>query len=118
MKSTLDSQQQLIAGVISRPVLASPYGVIDAQTDLLNLLKKRIGEILFFRLEQDSNEISQLHARARSLSPKLTLERGYSVITDANGKHLKKAKQGSELRIVTSTQEISATTNSVKESHD
>jgi exodeoxyribonuclease VII large subunit len=118
MKSTLDSQQQLIAGVISRPVLASPYGVIDAQTGLLNLLKKRIGEILFFRLEQGSNEVSQLHARARSLSPKLTLERGYSVITDANGKHLKKAKQGSELRIVTSTQEISATTNSVKESHD
>ncbi len=118
MKSTLDSQQQLIAGVISRPVLASPYGVIDAQTDLLNLLKKRIGEILFFRLEQGSNEVSQLHARARSLSPKLTLERGYSVITDAKGKYLKKAKQGSELRIVTSTQEISATTNSVKESHD
>lgn len=118
MKSTLDSQQQLIAGVISRPVLSSPYGVIDAQTDLLGALKKRIGEILVFRLEQGTNDVAQLHARAKSLSPKLTLERGYSVITDATGKPLTKAKKGGELRIITSTQEILATTNSVKESHD
>jgi exodeoxyribonuclease VII large subunit len=118
MKSTLDSQQQLIAGVISRPVLASPYGVIDAQTELLASLKKRIGEIFLFRLERSAAEINQLHARAKSLSPKLTLERGYSVITDAKGKPLAKAKKGVELRIITSTQEILATTNSVKESND
>jgi len=118
MKSTLDSQQQLIAGVISRPVLASPYGVIDAQTELLTSLKKRIGEIFLFRLERSAAEITQLHARAKSLSPKLTLERGYSVITDAKGKPLAKAKKGVELRIITSTQEILATTNSVKESND
>ena len=111
----LDAQEQLIQAVRSRPVMASPYGFIDNQVEQLSLLSRRIREIFDFRLQKASSEVSQLHARARSLSPKLTLERGYSVITDDNGQMVKKLKAGQSFRVKTATQEISATANEVKE---
>ncbi|MCF8528729.1 MAG: exodeoxyribonuclease VII large subunit [Aquiluna sp.] len=112
--SFLDAQQQLIAGIISRPVLESPYGFIDGQDELLGQLKKRIGEIFSFRIEQASSHVQQLHARAKSLSPLLTLERGYSVITDVNGKPVEQLTSGQSFQIRTSKQEISAKAESTR----
>ena len=112
--SFLDAQQQLIAGIISRPVLESPYGFIDGQDELLSQLKKRIGEIFSFRIEQASSHVQQLHARAKSLSPLLTLERGYSVITDSKGKPVEQITSGQSFQIRTSKQEISAKAESTR----
>ena len=114
--SFLDSQEQLIAGITSRPVLESPYGFIDNQAELVNQLGRRVSEIFSFRLEQGSSQIEQLHARAKSLSPQLTLERGYSVITDSLGKPKLKLSKGDEFVIHSAKQEISATATAVKES--
>ena len=110
----LDSQQQLIAGILSRPVLESPFGFVDGQSELLIQLQKRTREIFDFRIEQASTSVTQLHARARSLSPALTLERGYAVVTDDKGKSLKSVKVGQAFQIRTSTQEISAKAESIR----
>lgn len=115
ISSYLETQTQLVNALTSRPVLASPYGVVEAQEELIRLSNKRIREIFDFRLQQGSAEISQLHARARSLSPTLTLERGYSVITDEDGKAIKSLKSGQFFRVKTQKQEISATANEVKD---
>ncbi len=115
ISSYLDTQMQLIRAMTSRPVLASPYGVVEAQEELIKLSNRRIREIFDFRLLQGTAEIKQLHARARSLSPTLTLERGYSVITDKDGKAIKSLKSGQLFLVKTQKQEISATANEVKD---
>jgi exodeoxyribonuclease VII large subunit len=113
--SYLDSQQQLIAQLVSRPVIASPYGFVDAQFEVVTSAKRRIREIFDFRIQRSTAEIQALHAQARSLSPQLTLERGYSVVTDKSGRPAKSVKPSDILTIRTSNQEISASVTSVKE---
>ncbi len=113
--SFLDNQTQLIGSILSRPVLKSPYGFVEQQEEHLGQLVKRLGEILDFRFDKASSEILQLQARVRSLSPKLTMERGYAVITDQEGNSPKSIKKGQSLRIQTANQEISATADEVRE---
>jgi exodeoxyribonuclease VII large subunit len=95
--------------------LASPFGFVDAQAEQLGLLNRRIREIADFRLERAKHEIEQLSLRAHSLSPQLTLSRGYAVVTDEKGKVLTKAKSGQAIVVRTESQEIQSTVNQVKE---
>jgi exodeoxyribonuclease VII large subunit len=115
VSSYVDAQLQLISSIRTRPVLASPYGFIDAQAEQLALLTRRIREIFDYRLKVSISEIRELRANAAALSPKLTLERGYSVITDAAGKRVSILKAGSKFTVITKDQEISASADSVKE---
>jgi exodeoxyribonuclease VII large subunit len=114
LDSFLLAQEQFLGSIRSRPVLASPFGFIDTQEELITSKSQRLREILEFRLQRGETEIDQLRLRARSLSPKLTLERGYAVITDSKGKPVTKAKAGDGLTIKTSSQEIAATVSEVR----
>lgn len=115
MSSLVDTQLQLVNALRSRPVLASPYGFIDNQAELLGFSTRRLSEILEHRFEQAVSQVDQLKARARALSPQQTLERGYAVVTDQNGKPLMKPAVGKKMSIVLAKQEISATIEAVKE---
>lgn len=112
----LESQAELIRNIRSRPVLASPFGFIEALEESLTLVRTRVSEITGFRIERASSEISKLHAAAKALSPQLTLKRGYSVVYDADGKLLTKTpKLGAALVIKSEKLEISAEVKQVKE---
>lgn len=115
MSSLVDTQLQFVAALKSRPVLASPYGFIDSQTELLGFSARRLSEILEHRFEQAVSQIDQLKLRAKSLSPQQTLERGYAVVADENGKPLVKPAKGEKMSIILAKQEISATIDAVKE---
>jgi exodeoxyribonuclease VII large subunit len=115
VSSYVDAQLQLVASVRSRPVLASPYGFVDAQAEQLAVLKRRTGEIFDYRIQVALSEIRELRAKASALSPKLTLERGYSLLFDETGKPAKKLAKGAKFSIVTADQEISATATTVRE---
>jgi exodeoxyribonuclease VII large subunit len=112
----LTAQEQFVSQIRSRPVLASPYGFLDTQVELASTLRRRLSEILEFRLQRGEAEIDQLKLRARSLSPKLTLERGYAVVTDSKGKPLVSGSTGDKVKIKTSTQEIAGTITEVRNS--
>ena len=114
LEGFLSSQEQFLGSIRSRPVLATPYGFLDAQQELIAVKAQRLGEILDFRLQRGESEVDQLRLRARALSPKLTLERGYAVITDAKGKRVLSAKPGELLKIRTSQQDIEATVSEVR----
>ena len=114
ISSYLETQQQLIKAIVSRPVLASPFGFVDAQTEQLSILTKRLAEILDWRLTKAKSELGQLVSSVRGLSPKLTLERGYAVVTDETGTILRDVKQGQDFKIQLSKQEIMATAKSVR----
>ncbi|MFM1845190.1 MAG: hypothetical protein RI917_508 [Actinomycetota bacterium] len=112
--SYLDTQIQLIKSIVSRPVLASPFGFVDGQVEQLSQLKKRLGEILDWRLTKASGELGQLVSTVRALSPKLTLERGYAVITDEKGAILREVSSGQDFQVQLAKQEIMATAKSVR----
>ena len=114
ISSYLETQQQLIKAIVSRPVLASPFGFVDAQAEQLTILTKRLSEILDWRLTKAKSELGQLVSSVRALSPKLTLERGYAVVTDETGAILREVKQGQDFKIQLSKQEIMATAKSVR----
>ncbi|PWL20662.1 MAG: exodeoxyribonuclease VII large subunit [Candidatus Aquiluna sp. XM-24bin5] len=113
--SYIDSQLQLIESITSRPVLKSPYGFIEYQEEQVGQLARRLTEILSFRVDRAESENTQLTARVRSLSPQLTMERGYAVVTGADGKQATSVKKGQQLKIQTAKQEISATADEVRE---
>jgi exodeoxyribonuclease VII large subunit len=113
--SFIDSQLQLIESITSRPVLKSPYGFIEYQEEQVGQLARRLTEILSFRVDRAESENTQLTARVRSLSPQLTMERGYAVVTGADGKQATSIKKGQQLIIQTAKQEISATADEVRE---
>jgi exodeoxyribonuclease VII large subunit len=115
VSSYVDAQLQLITSIRTRPVLASPYGFIDAQTEQLGILTRRIREIFDYRLKVSASEIKELRASATALSPKLTLERGYSVLMDDLGNRVSKLEKGSKFTVITKDQEISASADAVKE---
>lgn len=112
--SFLDAQQQLIQAIRSRPVLASPFGFVDAQSDQLKLTKKRLMEILDWRITKAEAELKDFTSSVRALSPKLTMERGYAVITNESGEILREVKTGEEFLVQLSAQEIQATAKSVR----
>jgi exodeoxyribonuclease VII large subunit len=114
ISSYLETQQQLIKAIVSRPVLASPFGFVDAQAEQLTILTKRLTEILDWRLTKAKSELGQLVSSVRALSPKLTLERGYALVTDEAGAILREVKQGEDFKIQLSKQEIMATAKSVR----
>lgn len=114
--SYLESQEQLIDSIRSRPVLASPFGFVDGQQEFVDQAKRRLIEILDFRLGRAESELGRLAGQLGTLSPQKTLERGYSVVTDSSGKPIKNLKTGQKFLLRTAVQEISATVESVKES--
>jgi len=113
--SFIENQMQLIDSILSRPVLRSPYGFVEQQEEQLGQLARRLQEILGFRVDRARSENDQLKARVRSLSPQLTMERGYAVITDKDGKPTTEIKKGQSFRIQSAKQEISATADEVRE---
>ncbi|HEY7853709.1 MAG TPA: exodeoxyribonuclease VII large subunit, partial [Aquiluna sp.] len=115
VSSYVDAQLQLITSIRTRPVLASPFGFIDAQQEQLTMLTRRIREIFDYRLKVSASEIKELRASASALSPKLTLERGYSVLMDDKGNRVSKLKKDSKFTVITKDQEISASADAVKE---
>ena len=115
VSSYVDAQLQLITSIRTRPVLASPFGFIDAQQEQLTMLTRRIREIFDYRLKVSVSEIKELRASASALSPKLTLERGYSVLMDDKGNRVSKLKKDSKFTVITKDQEISASADAVKE---
>lgn len=115
VSSYVDAQLQLIAATRSRPVLASPYGFIDAQGELIATSKKRVREIFDYRIQVAASEIRELKSKAQALSPKHTLERGYALVLDDKGQRRAKVNKGDKFVILSAQQEISATADSVKE---
>lgn len=69
----------------SRPVLADPDGMVRVRAEEVVRLRERAHLATRNRVSRAADEITHLAARVRSLSPQLTLDRGYSVLQRADG---------------------------------
>jgi exodeoxyribonuclease VII large subunit len=69
----------------SRPALADPRTLLHERSDELVGLRDRARRSLRHALDRAHDDIGHHRARARSLSPLATLQRGYAVLQDADG---------------------------------
>jgi exodeoxyribonuclease VII large subunit len=101
-----------IANFKNRPVMKDPHVLITTRADIIAGLRDRSNRSFAHQLKLAKEELKQIKARVRALSPQATLDRGYSVVQLADGKIVtdpKKLKQGDLLRLRLAKGETQAT---------
>ncbi len=103
-----------IAALRSRPVLSNPYQFIDNHQTELERSVARNRELFANFIHLQDLKVANLKNLVVSLSPQKTLDRGYSVVRDAEGHVLQEAskvKPGTKLRIRLAKGDLEATSN-------
>ena len=101
-----------IANFRNRPVMKDPHVLISTRADIIAGLRDRSNRSFAHQLKLAKEELKQIKARVRALSPQATLDRGYSVVQLADGTIVtdpKKLQQGDVLRLRLAKGETQAT---------
>ena len=93
IRSRLDRESHGLDAIRSRPVLAHPLTLIDAQDSLVTEACARARRSLGHRLDRAHDEIGHHLARVRGLSPRSTMARGYNVAQSKDGAVLSSVTQ-------------------------
>ncbi|GAA1377113.1 exodeoxyribonuclease VII large subunit [Luteococcus sanguinis] len=80
------TEQHQLDQLRSRPVLQNPTGSFEAHYDRLELARGRLSRAINQVLSGQSTSVAHDLARIRAMSPKATLERGYSILVDGEGR--------------------------------
>jgi exodeoxyribonuclease VII large subunit len=81
----LERERALLATLRARPAMADPGSLISSRADEVDALRERARRTTVHRLDRAVDEIAHHRARARALSPRATLERGYAVLQGEDG---------------------------------
>ena len=108
----LDLEATRITNFKNRPVMKDPHVLITTRAEIIAGLRDRSNRSFGSSLKLAKEELKQIKARVRALSPQSTLDRGYSVVQLADGQIVtdpKKLKAGDELRLRLAKGETKAT---------
>jgi len=108
----IDLESTRITNFRNRPVMKDPHVLITSRAEIITGLRDRSNRSFGASLKLAKEELKQVKARVRALSPQSTLDRGYSVVQLADGQIVtdpKKLKQGDELRLRLAKGETKAT---------
>lgn len=86
LQRRLAAEADQLATIRSRPVFASPAAMLEPHRRELDAMHARGLRVISTQLERAATQIEHLRARARSLSPQSTLDRGYAVVSHADGR--------------------------------
>jgi exodeoxyribonuclease VII large subunit len=103
-----------IANFKNRPVMKDPQVLITSRAEIIAGLRDRSNRSFAHQLKLAKEELKQVTARVRALSPQATLDRGYSVVQLADGQIVtdpKKLQKGDVLRLRLAKGETKATAN-------
>jgi exodeoxyribonuclease VII large subunit len=108
----LDLEATRITNFRNRPVMKDPHVLITTRAEIIAGLRDRSNRSFGASIKLAKEELKQIKARVRALSPQSTLDRGYSVVQLADGQIVtdpKKLKAGDELRLRLAKGETKAT---------
>jgi exodeoxyribonuclease VII large subunit len=108
----IDLEVTRITNFKNRPVMKDPHVLISTRAEIIAGLRDRSNRSFGASLKLAKEELKQIRARVRALSPQATLDRGYSVVQLADGQIVtdpKKLKQGDLLRLRLAKGETQAT---------
>lgn len=80
------TEQTRLDSLRTRPVMMDPAATLDIAAERLQTTRERLLLATDRALETESREIDHLLRSVRSMSPKATLDRGYAVVADAEGR--------------------------------
>jgi exodeoxyribonuclease VII large subunit len=109
----LDLESTRIANFKNRPAMKDPHVLITTRAEIIAGLRDRSNRSFGASLKLAKEELKQIKARVRALSPQSTLDRGYSVVQLTDGQIVtdpKSLKSGDELRLRLAKGETKATT--------
>jgi exodeoxyribonuclease VII large subunit len=89
----LEREASGLASFRQRPVLASPYSMIEGRQDELEELLRRSRWTVKHRLDRAADDLEHTLARVRALSPAATLERGYAIVLGPTGHALRSSSE-------------------------
>jgi len=81
----LDLESTRITNFKNRPVMKDPHVLITTRAEVIAGLRDRSNRSFGSSLKLAKEELKQIKARVRALSPQSTLDRGYSVVQLADG---------------------------------
>jgi exodeoxyribonuclease VII large subunit len=113
----LAREQAGLDSLRSRPALADPLHQLRSRQDEASQLRDRARRALVHALDRAQDDIGHQRARARALSPLATLERGYAVLQDDEGRVLTSVGQvapGSSVQVRVADGRVHATTDHVE----
>ena len=120
VRQLVERESQALADLRARPALADPRSLLDARGVEVDDLRDRARRCAAHALDRASDDIAHQRARARSLSPLATLQRGYAVVQHAGGDVVTSVADvpaGTALSIRVADGRIAATTTDVEEDH-
>lgn len=82
----LHREQAGLDALRSRPVLRSPAAFVDTQQEVVSAQRERARLAMRARLTRAHDEVGHHLARVRALSPLATMQRGYAVALDPEGR--------------------------------
>jgi exodeoxyribonuclease VII large subunit len=112
--SFLGHQVTLIQQIRQHPLLKDPHAYLIQRTDDLTRALGELRDDLDYKLDKQSTDLANKKNLLRSLSPQSTLDRGYAVVRDADGKVItdpKMAKSGTLLKLRVAKGDLDATAN-------
>lgn len=110
--NVIELEHTRIANLMGRPVMKDPQVLINTRAEIILAFKDRANRSFASRLKLAKEELKQIRARVRALSPQATLDRGYSVVQLMNGDIVtdpKSLKPGDLLRLRLAKGETQAT---------
>jgi exodeoxyribonuclease VII large subunit len=118
MKSIIGSylahQVTLIQQIRQHPLLKDPHAYLIQRSDDLTRALGELRDDLDYKLDRQSTDLANKKSLLRSLSPQSTLDRGYAVVRDSEGKVItdpKMAKSGTLLKLRVAKGDLDATAN-------
>ena len=118
LMALIDLEKARIASFKDRPVMKDPHVIITSRAEILTAYRQRSHRSCASHVKLAKEELVQIKARVRALSPQATLDRGYSVVQLANGdiaRDAKALKAGDLLRLRLAKGETNATVTAMKE---
>ncbi|MDA8368443.1 MAG: exodeoxyribonuclease VII large subunit [Nocardiopsaceae bacterium] len=85
IRGGIEREQAWLAGMRSRPVLASPLREMDRLTEQVNGLRDRARRCVSVSLDRAFDGLAHTRARLHALSPATTLARGYAIVQRFDG---------------------------------
>jgi exodeoxyribonuclease VII large subunit len=111
VRNMIELESSKIANLAARPVLRDPAVMITSRLEIITGLRDRSIRSFQGRLAIAQEELQQVTARVRALSPQATLDRGYAVVQLSDGSIARDSaalKDGEKLRIRLAQGETSA----------
>ena len=106
----VSADRRLLEQVRGRRVLREPTALLDSHTERLERARRSLAPAACRLLERQRIDLGSLDVQLRALSPQATLDRGYALVTDPDGRLVRQPPEpGTDVQIRVQSGRFTAT---------